>query len=341
MNEFPSEEKREVRAELPLSYPPDVQAKQLKHEIRADAGKTVCLLLIMQLVMQFGAGMAAVLYEAIAGVTGYGMVQPVHDFIFSFLPVIVCESAVLILGLFWFRTDVKQLFRKPTFAKGEGYKALPYVGMALGALQVGSLLFAVVYYLFDLLFHIEISVPSFEMDTSNVLVNVLTFAYVVVVGPFLEELFFRGVLFQKLRKYGDMPVIFFTAILFAMFHMNFVQFSGPLLFGIAIGIVFSRTNSLWLCWIIHMLNNLFAAIYDYIPEAGQGIYDSVLTVVLLMLSAVCFVLIFKELRGIFARRGNCTVLSARAKFGAMLNNAWFYVFLALWFAIAMTTQIML
>ena len=315
--------------------------KQLKKAIRSDVGRVIGLVFIFELIMQGLASVAVMAYLMLSEITGYAFSQPVYDFVFSYLPVVVCESGALIIGLLWFKTDVKQLFRKPTIAKGEGWKVPAYTGLSLGMIQIGSLIYMLYYYLFNTLFHIEITVSDFTMDTSNMVINVLCFAYVVVFGPLLEELFFRGILFQKVRKYGDVPAIFLTAILFALFHMNFVQLPGPLLFGIAIGIVFSKTNSLWLCWMIHALNNFLAVLYDYLPDQAVEIYSTVSTWALIAIGIVCFFLLLKDIIGVFKnRRGNCTVLSCGAKFGAMLNNVWFYLFLAFWFIMSMLTQVM-
>jgi hypothetical protein len=125
-----------------------------------------------------------------------------------------------------------------------------------------------------------------------------------------------------------------------MFHMNFVQLPGPLLFGIAIGIVMAKTDSLWLCYVIHALNNFLATIYDYMPSNVANVYDEVLTIACIVLGIVCFVLLFKDIANIFRnQRGDCSVLRVGQKFGAMVNHAWFYVFLVVWLIISITVQV--
>ena len=327
--------------DVPYAPAMSMPKQMLKKAIRSDVGKVIGLVLIFELITQVGASFFVSFYTIFSQITGYALSQPVEDFVFSYLPVIVCETAALILGLLWFKTDVHQLFRKPTIAQGEGKKVPLYIGMTLGAIQIGSLIFMLYYFLFQNLFHVEITVPGMTMSTENPVINVLSFLYVVVAGPLLEEIFFRGILMQKIRKYGDMPAIFLTAILFALFHMNFVQLPGPLLFGIAIGMVFSKTNSIWLCWLIHAVNNLFAVIYDYLPEQAADVYDSVLTIVLIAVGVLCFLLLLKDIIKMFReRQGNCTVLSGPAKFGVMLNNVWFYLFFALWLILSLLVQVM-
>ncbi len=313
--------------------------KELKRQIRKDAGAVIALVLGFQLFMQVAASAVVMLYSAITAITGYGFSEPVYDFVFSYLPVVICESIALIAGLCWFKTDVKQLFRKPTLEKKELWKAPAYTGFSLGMIQIGALIY-MLYYLFFQLFGIEITVPMSDLSSDNMLINVLSFAYIVIFGPLLEEIFFRGILFQKLRKYGDVPTIFITAVLFGLFHMNFVQLPGPIIFGIAIGIVCSKTNSLWLCWIIHAINNGIAVVYDYLPESAANVYDVVVTYGLIAVSVVCGLLLIKDLIDVFKnRQGNTTVLSGWKKLGPMFNNVWFYIFLAFWFIMSMLTQL--
>ncbi len=314
--------------------------KSLRKQIRSDAGKVIALVLGFQLFMQVAASMVVMLYTAITGITGKGFSEPVYDFVFSYLPVVICESLALIAGLYWFKTDVRQLFRKPTLEKKELWKAPVYTGFSLGAIQLGAMIFTL-YYLFFQLFGIEISVPMSDLNSDNAVINVLSFCYIVIFGPLLEEIFFRGILFQKLRKYGDVPTIMLTAVLFGLFHMNFVQLPGPIVFGIAIGIVCSKTNSLWLCWIIHALNNFIAVMYDYLPEKAAEVYNIVITYGLIGVGVICALLLLKDLIDVFKnRRGNTTVLGAWRKLTPMFNNVWFYAFLVFWFIMSMLTQFM-
>ncbi len=314
-----------------------MQQKNEKKRVRSDAGKVVSIVFGIQLVMQLLVGIAMIAYMTISEFTGYTLPQPVYYFAFSYLPVILIEVPAIIIGLFWFKSDVKAYFRKPTLQKGEGWKLAGLSAVALGMMQIGSLIYVLYYYLFNA-FGIDLSLSMFDMDTTNWVVNVMTFLYVVILGPVMEEILFRGILFHKLRRYGDMPAIIFTAILFAMFHMNFVQLPGPLLFGVAVGIIMSKTNSIWPCIAVHIFNNFMASIYDYMPENVANVYDTLLTILYIAAGVVCFILLFKDIKAVFLKRGDCRVLTVGQKVGAMVNNAWFYVFLVLWLLISITTH---
>ena len=45
-----------------------------------------------------------------------------------------------------------------------------------------------------------------------------------IIAPILEELFFRKLLIDRMRRHGDFAAIFTSALLFGLFHQNFSQF---------------------------------------------------------------------------------------------------------------------
>ena len=82
---------------------------------------------------------------------------------------------------------------------------------------------------------------------------------IVIAGPVLEELIFRGIILDGLlRFYSPLKAIVFSSLLFGVLHLNPWQFVGAFLVGVFIGWVYYRTKNLSLCIGIHLVNNLFA-----------------------------------------------------------------------------------
>lgn len=78
----------------------------------------------------------------------------------------------------------------------------------------------------------------------------------VVLAPISEELLFRGVLYQALRK--TMPVgtaIMTSAVMFAFMHLNLVLFIPFVLMGVVLGLVFEWSGSLVPTILLHAFNN--------------------------------------------------------------------------------------
>jgi len=97
----------------------------------------------------------------------------------------------------------------------------------------------------------------------------LTFISLVILPPIAEELLFRGVLFEGLKK--SMPVIYagiLTSVLFASAHLPEGGSSGPLwvgaldIFTLSLVLVYlkQKTKSLWPGIFLHALKNFVAFI---------------------------------------------------------------------------------
>lgn len=84
---------------------------------------------------------------------------------------------------------------------------------------------------------------------------------IVVIAPFIEELFFRGYLFDQLRKKaGPVLTIVTTSLLFAIVHFSLASLVPIFLLGMIMGILRERSNSILPSIIFHSANNLLALI---------------------------------------------------------------------------------
>ena len=79
---------------------------------------------------------------------------------------------------------------------------------------------------------------------------------IVVIAPIVEELIFRGVIIAGfMRNYKVGYAIFFSALLFALFHLNPWQFPATFLLGLVLGWVRIRTGSILACIAGHAIHN--------------------------------------------------------------------------------------
>jgi len=73
----------------------------------------------------------------------------------------------------------------------------------------------------------------------------------------VEELIFRGVIMHGLmRNYPKVTAVFFSGLLFALFHLNPWQFPATLVLGMILGWIMIRTRNILLCIAGHSINNL-------------------------------------------------------------------------------------
>ncbi|MCS5422471.1 MULTISPECIES: CPBP family intramembrane glutamic endopeptidase [Psychrilyobacter] len=79
---------------------------------------------------------------------------------------------------------------------------------------------------------------------------------IVLIGPFFEELFFRGVIFQVFNNNSYLTIILISSILFALAHgapgIIFLISGSAFYFGY----IYVKTKSLWNSIFIHIINNL-------------------------------------------------------------------------------------
>ncbi len=81
----------------------------------------------------------------------------------------------------------------------------------------------------------------------------------VILAPLIEEIFFRGFLFQGFRqRYGWFASILLSSGIFAAAHLDPVSFIPTFVLGTVMAYVYHRSNSLWPGIILHFLNNGFA-----------------------------------------------------------------------------------
>ncbi|HUC04088.1 MAG TPA: CPBP family intramembrane glutamic endopeptidase [Acidimicrobiales bacterium] len=98
--------------------------------------------------------------------------------------------------------------------------------------------------------------------------------FTVVGAPFMEELFFRGLLFRALvrlftpvtlspassRRAGVVVAVIVDGILFGLAHAEWVQLAGLALFGMALATVSYRTGRLGMNMVAHASFNLVAVL---------------------------------------------------------------------------------
>ena len=100
---------------------------------------------------------------------------------------------------------------------------------------------------------------------------------VVILAPVVEELIFRGVIMSGFsRNYHPFFSIFFSALLFALFHLNPWQFPATFALGLILGFVRIRTGSVLACIAGHAIHNglVFLSVTYYLQLKDLPIMQS-------------------------------------------------------------------
>ena len=96
-----------------------------------------------------------------------------------------------------------------------------------------------------------------------------------VFAPIVEEIFFRGFLFQGFRqKYGWVSAALLSSAVFAVAHLDPVALIPTFILGTVLAYVYHRSNSVWPGIILHFLVNAFGLCSAYALTQFPGLIPS-------------------------------------------------------------------
>ena len=96
-----------------------------------------------------------------------------------------------------------------------------------------------------------------------------------VVAPLVEEIFFRGFLFQGFRqKYGWLKSVLLSSAIFAAAHLDPVAFVPTFILGCVLAYMYHRSNSLWPGILFHAAINSFSLCAVYLISQYPNLIPS-------------------------------------------------------------------
>lgn len=121
-------------------------------------------------------------------------------------------------------------------------------------------------YLFSILMSV---VRKFSSDYWRVAQNfykqdlLLEIVALCILGPFVEELVYRGFVYQRLRESAsETKAAVWSALLFGAMHFNLVQFVYAFVLGLLLAHIVSKTGSLFTAIAAHMAANLVSVLWE-------------------------------------------------------------------------------
>jgi membrane protease YdiL (CAAX protease family) len=109
--------------------------------------------------------------------------------------------------------------------------------------------------------HRTVTTPQQLPDINRNPQWVLAFFAVVIVAPIAEELFFRGFMYQALRRWrGVLQGVLLSALVFALAHVSLIIMPSIFVLGVILAYLFERRGSLAATIAAHMSYNLIGFI---------------------------------------------------------------------------------
>ena len=159
-------------------------------------------------------------------------------------------------------------YEKPAF-KAKDWVRILFLGF--GCMYIGSIVSSVLMnVLSGLTGYPYANALEDMMDNSPVWVTLVGGC---VLGPLGEEFIFRKLFIDRARRFGDVPAILLSGILFGLFHGNLFQFFYATALGILLAYIYTRTGNIWLSVAMHAVVNLVGGVI--VPTLAEMIPEDV------------------------------------------------------------------
>ena len=98
--------------------------------------------------------------------------------------------------------------------------------------------------------------------------------YVALLPAICEELIFRGIITNGLKKYGMVAAVALSAVLFALMHQNLQQLIYQLFLGAVMAYIVLKTGSIIYTMALHFFNNFLIILLAFLSgESGSVDYS--------------------------------------------------------------------
>lgn len=301
---------------------PYQMAMDEKHKIRQTANRTsftvLASLLIVETVLSILVGIYARsgYFVLSTGSRSYGM-----PLILFYLVNDISYITMAIPPLIYFCASRMTTVRGLPFSRISPLTAIACIFFGTAVCQLANI---PANFVIDLQEYFGFSGNLPQLPVSNdPLVLVLYFLFFSVIAPLVEEMIFRGAVLQSLRKYGDGFAVFCSALLFGLYHGNFVQMVFAFIAGLVMAYTDLRTNSLLPSLFIHFGNNFIAAALDLVQK-NYGITtannaSSLIFLATVILGTVAFIYLLTK-KKFFRQNKRQMFLPLSSRFSAFFSN---------------------
>lgn len=118
-----------------------------------------------------------------------------------------------------------------------------------------------------------------------------------VAGPIVEELLLRGLLYQRFRDMMQArPAIFWSALIFGIFHGNIVQGVYAFLMGMFFAWLKERFHTILIPILAHMAANLFVVLLTESEGLGAAVSTVAGFTASTVVCGICFICAFRALK---------------------------------------------
>ncbi len=118
-----------------------------------------------------------------------------------------------------------------------------------------------------------------------------------IISPFVEEIVFRGLTYNRMRRFFGIPLsVIVTALLFAGFHGNLAQFLYALCMGVLLALCYEWVKSFAAPLVFHMAANIVVFVVSSLMGGSSALLYIPFLVFFLLLSVILTALLYGKTR---------------------------------------------
>lgn len=145
-----------------------------------------------------------------------------------------------------------------------------------------SLIYNISMYNLNNIFHFT---NQFKISKLSIIVQIISSG---IIGPILEEILFRGIVYNKLKEFNPpMKSIIIATLIFSLMHTNFVNMIYAFIISFMLIYVYEKYKTLKAPILLHITSNITIILFIYVL-----VKNSFINYILLFLSLVILILIY-------------------------------------------------
>ena len=193
-----------------------------------------------------------------------------ENYLWFSIPYALITQIVFACVFFIYNKVHRIKFSASKFKINKKIKPIPAVLCAVFGIVFVIGLFGLIEGCFGKLFEIwGVTSSSNPIPLDNFGWYVLWLLLFALIPAFFEELIFRGVIFNGLKRgIGSLGAIFLSSLLFALMHQSLNQFIYPFVMGCIFALVLNKTNNLVYPFLMHLFNNITTITIQYLENVG-------------------------------------------------------------------------
>ncbi len=270
-----------------------VIAAEAASDLRQDIfkiGLSVCLFMP---ICSFIASIFLSVYSSFNAATGEELSQSfikspyysLYSLITATIPMLIC----IVLLLFLFKRKLSPVMLKPSTNPKK------FAALTLSSFILVPIASAVAAITATIMQNAGLSLSSTPAPSSTFETLCFILAHAVF-APVLEEILFRGLILERLRRYGDLFAVLTSALLFSLLHASFQSYAYAFISGVIFALLAVYTGSTLAPILVHILNNAISVLMIILEDKIGSSYIIVFYAIMGILIMISVISVLSVLR---------------------------------------------